>query len=152
MSAIVAEPVASGDGATVLDSMRSRSSSSSAEGDSTDVGRGDPAVMAGRRGRPRSGRCDRARGWCAALLGQVREEEGLVDPTLEDRHAQLHALLDDLAPFHAGLARELRGREVDCHRYVPPVRFATDAGRYRLSRMGSTEVPQREINTPLTRR
>src|SRR4051794_10036218 len=52
-----------------------------------------------------------------ALVFHVREEEGLVDSSLEDRHAQLHALLDDLATLHAGFASELRGREMDCHQY-----------------------------------
>src|SRR6476620_10004539 len=47
----------------------------------------------------------------------VGHEQGLVDSSLEDRHAQLHALLNDLAPFHSGFASELRGREMDCHQY-----------------------------------
>ena len=51
-----------------------------------------------------------------ALLGEVRHEQGLVDPALEDGHAHLHALLDDLATLEARLPRELRGREMDCHR------------------------------------
>src|SRR3954453_7495727 len=72
------------------------------------------------------------RGWSGggdlfvrALLREVGEEQCLVDSSLEDRHAQLHALLNDLAPLHVGLARELRGREMDCHQTDPPVRFAT---------------------------
>src|SRR3954466_15414361 len=50
-------------------------------------------------------------------LLHVGHEQGLVDSSLEDRHAQLHAPLNDLAPFHAGFASELRGREMDCHQY-----------------------------------
>src|ERR1700754_1524720 len=53
-----------------------------------------------------------------ALLLDICHEQRLVDSALEDRHAQLHALLNDLAPFHAGFASELRGREMDCHQYV----------------------------------
>src|SRR5829696_4011743 len=52
-----------------------------------------------------------------ALLLYVGQEQGLVDSALEDRHAQLHALLNDLATLHAGFASELRGREMDCHQY-----------------------------------
>ena len=58
----------------------------------------------------------------AAPAGQAGEEEGLVDPALEDRDAQLHALVDDFAPLEAGLARELGGRQVIGHRTAPPVR------------------------------
>src|SRR3954453_27012 len=50
-------------------------------------------------------------------LLHVGQEQGLVNSSLEDRHAQLHAPLNDLAPFHAGFASELRGREMDCHQY-----------------------------------
>src|SRR3954452_20635947 len=49
------------------------------------------------------------------VVVDVGEEQRLVNPALEDRHAQLHALLDDLATLHAGFASELRGREMDCH-------------------------------------
>ena len=60
------------------------------------------------------------------LLGQVRHEQRLVDPALEDRDAHLHALLDDLPTLEARLPRELRGREVDCHRAASSlVRFVT---------------------------
>src|SRR3954466_3123600 len=50
-----------------------------------------------------------------SLLFDVGQEQRLIDSALEDRHAQLHALLDDLATLHAGFASELRGREVNCH-------------------------------------
>src|SRR3954453_16841278 len=50
-------------------------------------------------------------------LFHVRHEHGLVDSSLEDRHAQFHAPLDNLATLHAGFASELRGREMDCHQY-----------------------------------
>src|SRR6185436_20115473 len=52
-------------------------------------------------------------GYCPALrvLQRFREER-LVDPTLEDRHPELHALHDDFAAVHASLACELRGGQV----------------------------------------
>src|SRR4051794_31400618 len=84
-------------------------------------------------------------GWRASgrgLLAEVGDEQGLVDTALEDRHAQLHALLDHLAAFHASFARELRGREVNCHRTDPPVRFATLTGRYRVTLTVTTESAQ----------
>src|SRR3954454_19040549 len=57
------------------------------------------------------------RGYVMGLLLNVGEEEGLVDSSLEDRHAHFHALLDHVTTFHAGFASELRGREMDCHQY-----------------------------------
>src|SRR3954454_10958653 len=72
---------------------------------------GDPNP--GWRARRRSSCCYRY----SVLLLDVGQEQRLVDSALEDRHAQLHALLDDLATFHAGFASELRGREMDCHQY-----------------------------------
>src|SRR5215212_4742424 len=118
MSAIVAEPVDSSTAGTVLDSIRFLLVPS---------GRADSMWAARREGAAaRSGCCYPGGGSVGgALLAYVGEEEGLVDPALEDGHAQLHALLDDFATLHAGLSRELGGREVDCHRYEPPVRFAT---------------------------
>src|SRR3954471_15053031 len=108
MSAIVEDPVASVARGAVLDSMRSSSSWGTSERDSR--------CGAASRAPERSGcryltSTRRHRG----ELGEVREEQGLVDATLEDRHAHFHALLDDLATLHACLARELRGREMDCH-------------------------------------
>src|SRR4051794_4299474 len=128
MSAIVVDPVDAAAGATVPASISMSLLWWSAGGDTTCLRSdcGDP----GRRG---SGR---------GLLGEVGEEQGLVDTALEDRHAQLHALLDHLATFHAGFARELRGREVNCHRTDPPVRFATFTGRYRVPRTPTTESAQ----------
>src|SRR5215211_3247960 len=49
-------------------------------------------------------------------LTEGGQEEGLVDPALEDRDAQLHALRDDFLALEAGLACELRGRQVIGHR------------------------------------
>src|SRR3954451_17026094 len=69
-------------------------------------------------------RYPRASDW-GALLAQIGEEEGLVDAALEDGHAQLHALIDDFATLHTRFASELGGRQVDCHRYEPPVCFGT---------------------------
>src|SRR4029079_3128536 len=54
------------------------------------------------------------------LLAEVQEEQRLVDAALEDRHAQLHALLNHLAALKACFACQLRGREVDCHFDCPP--------------------------------
>jgi hypothetical protein len=52
-------------------------------------------------------------------VAEAREEEGLVDPALEDRDAQLHALGDHFLALETCLARELRGRQVICHRMCP---------------------------------
>src|SRR3954454_7416951 len=68
-----------------------------------------------RRRATRRGSCSRY--WTESRVFHVGHEQGLVDSSLEDRHAQLHALLNDLAPFHSGFASELRGREMDCHQY-----------------------------------
>src|SRR5690348_2920868 len=46
---------------------------------------------------------------------QRAHEEGLVDPSLKDRHPELHALLDDVATVHSRLSSELGGRQVDRH-------------------------------------
>src|SRR3954471_2315932 len=62
-------------------------------------------------------RGSRSRYWPHPGLFHVRHEEGLIDSSLEDRHAQSHTFLDDLATLHAGFASELRGREMDCHQY-----------------------------------
>src|SRR5215212_8115036 len=64
--------------------------------------------LRGRRGRGRG------------LLAEVQKEQRLVDAALEDRHAQLHALLNHLAALQACFAGQLRGREVDCHFCCPP--------------------------------
>jgi hypothetical protein len=50
-------------------------------------------------------------------------EESLVDPTLEDRDAQFHALCDYFATVHPRLSTEFRGRQVDRHVLLPPRRF-----------------------------
>src|SRR5829696_7441904 len=69
-----------------------------------------------RRSPPSGGYRAGGAGHGGPLLGQVRHEQGLVDPALEDGHSHLHALLDDLATLEARLPRELRGREMVCHR------------------------------------
>src|SRR5215216_541540 len=115
-SAIVDEPV--DDGAAVLDSMRSSSSVLTERDSRCGAGSVAPARWSG-RGYLTSARDDRG------LFAQVREEQGLVDAALKDRHAHLHALLDDLATLHAGFARELGGREMDCHRSEASCEVAT---------------------------
>src|SRR5215510_9431458 len=63
------------------------------------------------------------------LLGlrllKAADEQRLVDPSLEDRDAHFHALRDDLAPVHSGLASEFGGRQVDRHVLEPPRRLLT---------------------------
>src|SRR4051812_30367844 len=49
-----------------------------------------------------------------ALL-EGAEEQRLVDPPLEYRHTELHALRDYFAPVHASFSSELGGRQVDRH-------------------------------------
>src|SRR3954454_14953724 len=102
MSAIVTESVPRWRGPAVLSGMLKISSSGNCE---------ESIVLAPRARRGGAG------GYLpgALLVCQVGEEQRLVDSALEDRHAQLHALLDDLATFHSGFASELRGREMDCH-------------------------------------
>src|SRR5438093_626978 len=58
-----------------------------------------------------------------ARLAHAGEEERLVDLSLEDGNAQLHALRDDLATVESCLSRELGGRQVNRHtvRSSPPV-------------------------------
>src|SRR3954453_13466766 len=102
MSAIVAEPVPNWAWPPVVCCMP-RSSSTAKE-------RSYLRARAARRGL-RSGYLP------YSLLLDVGQEQGLINSALEDRHAQLHALLDDLATLHAGFASELRGREMDCHQY-----------------------------------
>src|SRR3954451_21218408 len=46
-------------------------------------------------------------------------EECFVDPPLEDRHTELHALGDDFAPVQSRLPGELGGREVNRHGLSP---------------------------------
>src|SRR5262245_25358283 len=48
-------------------------------------------------------------------VADVGQEEGLVDAALEDRDAQFDTLRDDFLALEAGLASELRGRQVICH-------------------------------------
>src|ERR1022692_391309 len=71
------------------------------------------------------------RGWLgfglgrAGKLAQTREEQRLVDPTVEDRDAQLNALDDHVSSLQASLACELGGRQVIGHRSFPPLPFTT---------------------------
>src|SRR4051794_15093348 len=51
-----------------------------------------------------------------ALL-EGAEEQRLVDPPLEYRHTELHALRDYFAPVHASFSSELGGRQVDRHAF-----------------------------------
>jgi hypothetical protein len=51
----------------------------------------------------------------SALVPQGGEEQRLVNPTLEDRHAHLHALGNYLSPVHSSFAREFGGGQMDRH-------------------------------------
>src|SRR6201995_2084068 len=99
MSAIVAEPVPDCDVVSLI--------------------LAPPQNLRGEPASPRATRCGSCRSYrCWPFrVGQVGQEESLIDSSLEDRHAQFHALLDHVAPFHSGFASELRGREMDCHQY-----------------------------------
>src|SRR5919202_2247096 len=108
MSAIVVDPVVSVARGAVLDSMRSSPPAGTTERDSR------CGARSGRRNASGGGYLTSA-ARDGVELAEVREEQRLVDATLEDRHAHFHALLDDLATLHAGLARKFRGREMDCH-------------------------------------
>jgi hypothetical protein len=55
-------------------------------------------------------------GALGGALAETGKEEGLVDPTVEDRDAQLNALDDYIPALHAGFTRELAGRQVIGHR------------------------------------
>jgi hypothetical protein len=50
-------------------------------------------------------------GGCA----QTAEEQGLINPTIEDRDAHLDALGDYVPPLQTGLSRKLGGRQVIGH-------------------------------------
>src|SRR5215208_621500 len=75
-------------------------------------------------------------GYCPALgvLQRLREER-LVDPPLEDRHPELHALHDHFTPVHACLACQLRRGQMDRHVSVSslagclPISFTPRSGR-----------------------
>src|SRR4051794_24663272 len=54
-------------------------------------------------------------------LAQARQEQRLVDPSLEDRHPEFHALGDHVPALQARFPRELRGREVIRHWAFPPL-------------------------------
>jgi hypothetical protein len=60
----------------------------------------------------RAGLCQSA--LVLALL-EGAQEQRLVDPALEYRHTELHALRDYFAPVHASFSSELGGRQVDRH-------------------------------------
>jgi hypothetical protein len=47
---------------------------------------------------------------------QAAEEQGLINPTVEDRDAHLDALGDYIPPFQSGLSCKLGGRQVIGHR------------------------------------
>src|SRR4051795_11063657 len=72
-------------------------------------------------------------------LAKRRQEERLVDPTLEYRHPKLHALRDYLTPVHASFARELRGGQMNRHRVrSPPPVFGNRPTTYRARRTVET--------------
>src|SRR3954451_5307763 len=143
-SAIVLEPV---DGTSVAAVLPSISPSSCEEADSRlPRGAGGDARRVSGGGGLRLGR--------EALGLQVGQEQRLVDPALEDRHPELHALLDDLAAVETGLASELSGRQVDCHvagilRWVactPLIADATDTLN-EIGGCGPTNRPRRRSAT-----
>src|SRR6185295_6206673 len=71
------------------------------------------------------------------------EEQGLVDPPLEDRHPELHALRDDFAAVHTCLPSELGGRQVDRHLCLPPRRLPGVLRRVSAHWAEASEFPQR---------
>jgi hypothetical protein len=76
---------------------------------------------------------------CDGHLPKGRKEQSLVDPTIEDRDAQLNAFDDDIASFETSFARELGGRQMVCHTGVSPLqRFTTWQEVLRLARTGTT--------------
>src|SRR3954465_335427 len=77
---------------------------------------------AGRReGAPKRGPEVSDLGGLLLLLSLLKaaDEQGLVDPALEDRYSELHALADDFTPVHARFPSEFRGRQVDRHIPAP---------------------------------
>src|SRR4051794_6906744 len=77
--------------------------------------------------------------WLTLLVLQRRHEQGLVDPSLEDRHAHLHALADDFSAMHAGLACQFRGGQMDRHSALPP------CGRFQHSRSFTGRSGRRQL-------
>jgi hypothetical protein len=74
------------------------------------------------------------------VLAQATEEQGLIDPTIEDRDTHLDALGDHVPPFQTGLSRKLCGRQVICHRSSSS--FAAYMSEVcRARRMDSTLCP-----------
>jgi hypothetical protein len=63
-------------------------------------------------------------------LAQAREEEGLVDPTVEDRDAQLETLHDHVSALQSGLTCKLSGRQVIGHRSSILLRRSLHADKY----------------------
>ena len=57
--------------------------------------------------------------WLTLAFLEGSEEERLVDPALEDRHAHLHALRNDLSAVHARLSGQLGRRQVVCQSLLP---------------------------------
>ena len=87
-------------------------------------GRGEhPAARCRRPARAANAYGGGSRPWlpeAAALVFLERsQEQGLVDPALEDRHAHLHALRDDLTAVHTRLPCQLGGRQVICQFLLP---------------------------------
>ena len=65
----------------------------------------------------------------ALRLLQGGKEEGLVDPPLEYRHTELHALGDHFPPLHPRLTGQLGGGQMDRH-VLPPVRLPGATGDF----------------------
>src|ERR1700733_830006 len=81
-------------------------------------------------------------------LAQAREEQGLVDPTVEDRNPPLAAFHDHVAALQAGLSCKLGGGEVNGHWSGPPLPPACGREVCRLHRMLSTTLSARSLLKP----
>src|SRR5947199_9238017 len=72
----------------------------------------------------------------AHRLPETGEEEGLVDPTVEDRDAQLDALRDYVSALETGLTRKLGWRQANRRRSCSS--FACVASRPPARRLSPT--------------
>src|SRR5947209_1324293 len=70
-------------------------------------------------------------------LAEAREEEGLVDATIEDRDTELEAFGDHVTTLESRLSCQLRGRQVIGHRCCSSFAGITWPEVCPLGRMGS---------------
>src|SRR5687767_3339034 len=111
-----------------------------------------PRSISGRRLAPRTSLCALREPWrppvavkalslggyCPALrVLEGLREESLVDPTLEDRHAELHALHDHFTPVHTCFACQLRRGQMDRHIPLLPCRMSAISFTPRPGRRNS---------------